>query len=107
MPLESPVVAAPMVRPDNAMVQVELAGSCIIVEMTKLVVVLDENWLEAHPLTEKETEVSKKLDGNVSVMWLPYSSSPTTVVVNENVAAAPLLPAMRSESAIVNFTFAT
>ena len=42
MPLETPVVAAPMVRPDNVMVQVELAGSCIIVEMTKLVVELDE-----------------------------------------------------------------
>ena len=40
-------------------------------------------------------------------MWLPLSSWPTTVVVNENVAAAPLLPAMRSESVIVKFTFAT
>jgi hypothetical protein len=40
--------------------------------------------------------VAKNPDGYVSVILLPTASSPAAVVVNENVAAALVLPAMRS-----------
>ena len=44
----------------------------------------------------------KKLEGKLSVMVLPVASAPPAVVVNENVAAADVLPATRSDAAIVN-----
>ena len=40
--------------------------------------------------------VAKKPDGYESVILLPAASAPPAVVVNENVAAAPVLPEMRS-----------
>ena len=46
--------------------------------------------------------LAKKPDGYVSVMVLPVASAPPAVVVNENVAAADVLPATRSDAAIVN-----
>ena len=46
--------------------------------------------------------LAKKPDGYVSVMVLPVASAPPAVVVNENVAAAPALPAKRSDDAIAN-----
>ena len=48
--------------------------------------------------------LAKKLDGYVNVMLLPTASAPPAVVVNENVAAADILPAIRSEVAIANDT---
>ena len=69
MPLEFPAVAAPMVRPDNVMVQVELAAIvCIDVMMTKLVE-LEDTPPVMHPLAEiVPVEEAKKPDGYVSVM---------------------------------------
>ena len=46
--------------------------------------------------------VAKKPDGYDSVILLPAKSAPPAVVVNENVAAAPVLPATRSPLAIAN-----
>jgi len=71
MPLESPAVAAPMVRPDNVMVQVALAAIvCIDVMMTKLVVELEDTPPVMHPLAYIiiPLEEAKKSDGYVSVM---------------------------------------
>ena len=46
--------------------------------------------------------LAKKPDGYVSVMLLPTASAPPAVVVNENVAAVPILPATRSFGATKN-----
>ena len=46
--------------------------------------------------------VAKKPVGYDSVMLLPAASAPPAVVVNENVAATPVLPATRSPLAIAN-----
>ena len=67
MPLELPEVAAPMVRPDNVVVQVALAAIVCIVLMTKVVELHDTVLPEAHPLAEI-VEEAKKPDGYVSVM---------------------------------------
>ena len=67
MPLEFPAVAAPMVRPDNVVVQVALAAIVCIVLMTK-VVELHDTVPEAHPLACIIIEEAKKPDGYVSVM---------------------------------------
>ena len=40
--------------------------------------------------------VAKKPDGYDSVILLPAASAPPAVVVNENVAAAPVFPEIRS-----------
>ena len=44
--------------------------------------------------------LEKKPVGYVSVMVLPVASAPPAVVVNENVAAADVLPAKRSDAVI-------
>ena len=46
--------------------------------------------------------LEKKPAGYVSVILPPISSLPPAVVVNENVAAADVLPATRSDVAIAN-----
>jgi len=46
--------------------------------------------------------LEKKPVGYVSVILLPISSLPPAVVVNENVAAAGVLPTTRSDVAIAN-----
>ena len=46
--------------------------------------------------------LAKKPDGCVSVMLPPEASAPPTVVVNDNVAAAEVLPATQSDVAIAN-----
>ena len=51
--------------------------------------------------------LAKKPDGYVSVMLLPAASAPPAVVVKENVAAAPVLPATRSAEATPNVTEVT
>ena len=52
-------------------------------------------------------DAAKKPGGYVSVMVLLVASAPPAVVVNENVAAADALPAMRSEVAITNEVLVT
>ena len=107
MPLEFPAVAAPMVRPDNVVVQVALAAIvCRLYVVMTRVVGLHDGMPEMHPEIVIEEEATK-YDGYVSVMLLPVASAPPAVVVNENVAAAPVLPATRSESAIVKVTLVT
>jgi hypothetical protein len=92
-----------MVRSVIVMVTVALDGSvevdCIV--MTKLVVELDATLPEALPLNWVEiiaevVDLTKKSTGYVSVMLLPVASAPLAEVVNENVAAADVLPATRS-----------
>ena len=56
---------------------------------------------------EGSTREAKKPDGYVSVMVLPVASVPPAAVVNENVAAADVLPATRSDAAIVKVTLVT
>ena len=51
--------------------------------------------------------MAKKPDGYVSVMLLPLASAPPALVVNENVAAAPVFPATLSGAAIENEAFCT
>ena len=46
--------------------------------------------------------LKKKLGGYVSVILLPIASAPPKVVVNENVAAAAVFPARRSDTEIAN-----
>ena len=46
--------------------------------------------------------LEKKPTGYVSVILPPVASAPPAVVVNENVAAADVLPATRSDVAIAN-----
>ena len=52
-------------------------------------------------------DAAKKSGGYVSVMVLLMASAPPAVVVNENVAAAPVLPATRSAVAIANKALVT
>jgi hypothetical protein len=52
-------------------------------------------------------DAAKKPDGYVSVMLLPAASSPPALVVNQNVAAAPVFPATRSAVATENEAPAT
>ena len=66
----------------------------------------------APPLTPlivaaSDPALAKKPDGYVSVMLLPAASAPPAVVVNENVAAVPALPATRSDAAIANEVLVT
>jgi len=51
--------------------------------------------------------LAKKSVGYVNVMVLLVASAPPAVVVNENVAAADALPAMRSDVAIANEVLVT
>ncbi len=76
-----------MVRPDNVMVQVELAAIVCIALMTKLVVELEDTPPVMHPLAYIiPVEEAKKPDGYVSVMVMEEVSAPPAEVVNENVA---------------------
>ncbi len=52
--------------------------------------------------TAGDTAVAKKPAGYANVILLPGCSNPPAVVVNENVAEAPVLPATRSDVAIAN-----
>ena len=105
MPLELPAVAAPMVRPVTVTVTAVLdATAAVAVVMTICVLV---GVATVPPLTPLIVAwgvpvLEKKPDGYVSVMVLPVASAPPAVVVNENVAAAPVLPATRSDDAIAN-----
>ena len=104
IPLELPAVAAPMVRPVTVTVTAVLAATAAPVVTTIWVSV---GVATAPPLTPLiiaagDPALAKKPDGYVSVMVLPVASAPPAVVVNENVAAAPVLPAKRSDDAIAN-----
>ena len=70
-----------------------LVGAATAPPLTPLIVAAGDPALE------------KKPEGYVSVMVLPVASAPPAVVVNENVAEAPVLPATRSDGAIANEGF--
>ena len=104
MPLELPAVAAPMVRPVTVTVTAVLAATAAPVVMTIWVLVGVATAPPPTPLivAAGDPALAKKPDGYVSVMLPPEASAPPAVVVNENVAAAEVLPATRSDVAIAN-----
>ena len=104
MPFELPAVAAPMVRPVTVTVTAVLAATAAPVVMTiwVLVGVATVPPLTPFTVTAGVPVLEKKLNGYVNVMVLPIASAPPAVVVKENVAAADVLPATRSDGAIAN-----
>ena len=105
MPIELPAVAAPMVRPVTVTVTAALAAiAAVAVVMTIWVPVGVATVPPLTPLivTPGVPVLAKKPDGYVNVMVLPIASAPPAVVVKENVAAADVLPATRSDGAIAN-----
>ena len=99
MPDALPAVALPMVRPVRVTVTAVLELSVAVpVVMTIDVAVGAAALLVAPPLkaTVGVVLVAKKPEGYESVMLLPAASAPPAVVVNENVAAAPVFPEIRS-----------
>ena len=112
MPVELPAVAAPMVRPVTVTVTAVLAAidwAAMVMTIWVLVGVATVPVGGPPPLicTPGVPVLEKKLDGYVSVMVPPVASAPPAVVVNENVAAAPVLPATRSDVAIANKALVT
>ena len=102
-----PAVAAPMVRPVTVTVTAVLAATAAVaLVMTIWVLVGVATLPVGGPLplicTPGVPVLEKKPAGYVSVILLPISSLPPAVVVNENVAAADVLPATRSDVAIAN-----
>ena len=101
MPDALPAVAPPMVRPVSVTVTVVLAASVApAVVMTMEVAPGGLMGVKLAPPAETAPVgvalVAKKPGGYDSVILLPAASAPPAVVVNENVAAAPVLPATRS-----------
>ncbi len=112
MPVALPAVAAPMVRPVSVIVTAVLAA--IVGELLPAIVMTMKvspgglMGVKLALLTDTVPEgvglVAKNPDGYVSVMISSGLSAPFAEVVNENVAAAPVLPATRSPAAMVNVT---
>ena len=101
MPVALPAVAAPMVRPVSVMVTAVLAA--IVAPAVVMTMEVAPGGLMGVKLalpTDTVPEgvglVAKNPDGYVSVILLPAASAPAAVVVNENVAAAPVPPETRS-----------
>ena len=105
--MELPAVAAPMVRPVTVTVTAVLAAiDWVAMVMTIWVLVGAATVPVGGPLplicNPGVPVLAKKPDGYVSVMLPPEPSAPPAVVVNENVAAAEVLPATRWDVAIAN-----
>ncbi len=112
MPVALSAVAAPIVKPIRVMMKAVLPASVVPAVVMMIDVALGGlmGVKLAPPLDTAPVGVAlvaKKPDGYVRVILLPTARLPPAVVVNENVAAAPVLPATRSASAIVKFTFVT
>ena len=107
-PVEFPAVAAPMVRPVTVTVTAVLPAiaSVAVVTMIRVLVGVATVPVGVTPppliVTSGVPVLEKKPDGYVSVMLLPVASAPPAEVVNDTVAAAGVLPATRSDAAIVN-----
>ena len=96
-------VARPMVRPCKVTVTAVLAASVVPAVVMTMEVAVGAATLPVAPLlmaTAGVALVAKKPDGYDSVILLPAASAPPAVVVNENVATAPGLPATRSPTII-------
>ena len=107
MPVKLPPVAFPMVRPVTVTVTTVLAATAAVAVVMTIWVVVGVATLPVGgpvPLicTPGVPVLEKKPVGYVSVMVLPVASAPPAVVVNENVAAADVLPAQRSDADIAN-----
>ena len=107
MPVKLPAVAAPMVRPVTVTVTAVLAATAAVAVVMTIWVLVGVATLPVGgpvPLicTPGVPVLEKKPVGYVSVILLPISSLPPAVVVNENVAAAGVLPITRSDVAIAN-----
>ena len=107
MPVGLPAVPTPMVRPVRVTVTAVLAA--IVAPAVVMTMEVAPGGLMGVKLalpTDTVPEgvglVAKNPDGYVSVILLPTASCPPAVVVNENVAAAPVLLATRSTDAIEN-----
>ena len=113
MAMLPPPVADPMVRPVTVTVTAVLAaifGLAVVMTIWVAVGVATVPVGVTPPaliVTPGVPVVAKKPDGYVSVMLLPISSAPPAVVVNETVTEAPVLPATRSDAAIVNEALVT
>ena len=110
-PFGLPAVATPMVKPVTVTVTAVLAAipSVAVVMMIWVLVGVATEPVGPLPLicTPGDPELTKKLDGYVSVMVLPVTSAPPAVVVNEKMAAVFVLPATRSDADIVNDVLVT
>ena len=95
-----------MVRPVTVTVTALLASIAAVAVVMTMRVLVGVVTTPVTPLplikTAGDSALAKKPDGYVSVMVLPIASAPPTVVVNDTVAAAGVLPATRSDGAIVN-----
>ena len=102
-----PAVAAPMVRPVTVTVTAVLAATAAVAVVMTIWVLVGVATLPVGLLlplicTQGVPVLEKKPAGYVSVILPPVASAPPAVVVNENVAAADVLPATRSDVAIAN-----
>ena len=102
-----PAVMPPMVRPVTVTVTSVLAATAAVAVVMTIWVLVGVATLPVGgpvPLicTPGVPVLEKKPVGYVSVMVLPVASAPPAVVVNENVAAADVLPAKRSDADIAN-----
>ena len=101
-----PAVAAPMVRLVTVTVKAVLALTAAVAVVMTIWVLVGVATLPVGPLplicTPGVPVLEKKPAGYVSVILPPVASAPPAVVVNENVAAADVLPATRSDVAIAN-----
>ena len=106
MPDKLPAVAAPIVRLVNVTVTAVLAAIVPVAMVMTIRVLVGVATVPVAPppliATPGVPVLEKKPEGYVSVMLLPVASAPPAVVVNKNVAAADVLPATRSDAAIVN-----
>ena len=106
MPFELPAVAAPMVRTVTVTVTAVPAAIVPVAVVMTICVLVGAATVPVAPgaliVTPGVPVLAKKPDGYVNVMVLPIASAPPAVVVNENVAAADVLPATRSDGAIAN-----
>ena len=102
-----PAVAAPMVRPVTVTVTAVLAATAAVALVMTIWVLVGVATLPVGLLlplicTPGVPVLEKKPAGYVSVILPPVARAPPAVVVNENVAAADVLPATRSDVAIAN-----
>ena len=95
-----------MVRPVTVTVTAVLAATAAVALVMTIWVLVGVATLPVGPLplicTPGVPVLEKKPVGYISVILLPISSLPPAVVLNENVAAADVLPATRSDVAITN-----
>ncbi len=103
MPEMLPSVAGPIVRPVSVTLMLAMSGSVpveitIDVEVDLVIMPVAPEFIS----TPNFIVLTKNSDGKLSVMSLPISSFPMSVVVKQKVAEAPVLPATRSAFNITN-----